>query len=94
MANFFIKRPIFAIVVALVITIAGALCIFSLPIDRYPKITPPQVSVHATYPGADSEVVAQTVAEVIERMSSVPKVLIICLRHRTRMAPIRSRSSS
>ena len=67
MANFFIKRPIFAIVVALVITIAGALCIFSLPIDRYPKITPPQVSVHATYPGADSEVVAQTVAEVIEK---------------------------
>lgn len=48
MANFFIKRPIFAIVVALVITIAGALCIFSLPIDRYPKITPPQVSVQAT----------------------------------------------
>lgn len=37
MANFFIKRPIFAIVVALVITIAGALCIFSLPIDRYPN---------------------------------------------------------
>ena len=67
MANFFIKRSIFAIVVALVITIAGALCIFSLPIDRYPKITPPQVSVHATYPGADSEVVAQTVAEVIEK---------------------------
>ena len=67
MANFFIKRPIFAIVVALVITIAGALCIFSLPIDRYPKITPPQVSVHATYLGADSEVVAQTVAEVIEK---------------------------
>ncbi|MDY2665500.1 MAG: efflux RND transporter permease subunit, partial [Dialister sp.] len=67
MANFFIKRPIFAIVVALVITIAGALCIFSLPIDRYPKITPPQVSVDATYPGADSEVVAQTVAEVIEK---------------------------
>ena len=67
MANFFIKRPIFAIVVALVITIAGALCIFSLPIDRYPKITPPQVSVEAIYPGADSEVVAQTVAAVIEK---------------------------
>ncbi len=67
MAKFFINRPIFAIVVALVISIAGALCIFTLPIDRYPKITPPQVSVHATYPGADSEVVAQTVAEVIEK---------------------------
>lgn len=67
MAQFFIKRPIFAIVVALVISIAGALCIFTLPVDRYPKITPPQVSVRATYPGADSEVVAQTVAEVIEK---------------------------
>ena len=48
MANFFIKRPIFAIVVALVITIAGALCIFSLPSDHYPKTTPPPVSIHAT----------------------------------------------
>ena len=67
MANFFIKRPIFAIVVALVISIAGILSCFSLPIDRYPKITPPQVSVWATYPGADAEVVAQTVAEVIEK---------------------------
>lgn len=67
MANFFIKRPIFAIVVALVISIAGLICIFTLPMNRYPKITPPQVSVRATYSGADAEVVAQTVAEVIEK---------------------------
>lgn len=67
MANFFIKRPIFAIVVALVISIAGLICIFTLPMDRYPNITPPQVSVRATYSGADAEVVAQTVAEVIEK---------------------------
>ena len=67
MAKFFINRPIFAIVLALVISIAGMLCIFTLPVDRYPKITPPQVSVSAAYPGADSEVVAQTVAEVIEK---------------------------
>ena len=45
MAKFFINRPIFAIVLALVISIAGMLCIFTLPVDRYPKITPPQVSV-------------------------------------------------
>ncbi|MFR6110254.1 MAG: efflux RND transporter permease subunit [Dialister invisus] len=44
MAKFFINRPIFAIVLALVISIAGMLCIFNLPVDRYPKITPPQVS--------------------------------------------------
>ncbi|MGN0955311.1 multidrug efflux RND transporter permease subunit [Dialister sp.] len=67
MANFFIRRPIFAIVVALVVSIAGFLAIFTLPIDRYPRITPPQVSVRATYSGADAEVVAQTVAEVIEK---------------------------
>lgn len=67
MANFFIKRPIFAIVVALVLSIAGILAIFTLPVDRYPKITPPQVNVRATYAGADAEVVAQTVAEVIEK---------------------------
>lgn len=67
MANFFIKRPIFAIVVALVVSIAGFLAIFTLPVDRYPRITPPQVSVRATYSGADAEVVAQTVAEVIEK---------------------------
>lgn len=67
MANFFIKRPIFAIVVALVISIAGLLALFTLPVDRYPKITPPQVNVSATYAGADSDVVAQTVAEVIEK---------------------------
>ena len=94
MANFFIKRPILCYRRGSCHHDRGALCIFSLPIDRYPNITPPQVSVHATYPGADSEIVAQTVAEVIERMSSVPKALIICLRHRIRMAPIRSRSSS
>ena len=67
MANFFIRCPIFAIVVALVVSIAGFLAIFTLPIDRYPRITPPQVSVRATYSGADAEVVAQTVAEVIEK---------------------------
>lgn len=67
MANFFIRRPIFAIVIALVISIAGAIACFTLPIDRYPRITPPQVNVSATYSGADSDVVAQTVAEVIEK---------------------------
>ena len=48
MANFFIKRPIFAIVVALVVSIAGLLAVFSLPVDHYPPITTPQVSVWAT----------------------------------------------
>lgn len=67
MSKFFIERPIFAIVMAIVISIAGVLCMFTLPVDRYPHITPPQVSVHATYYGADSQVVNDTVADVIER---------------------------
>lgn len=67
MSKFFIERPIFSIVVALVISIAGLMAMMTLPVDRYPKITPPQVSVIATYPGADSQVVNDTVAEVIEK---------------------------
>ncbi len=67
MSKFFINRPVFAIVIALVITIAGLLCMTVLPVDRYPQITPTQVSVRANYPGADSEVVEQTVAQVIEK---------------------------
>ena len=67
MSKFFIERPIFAIVMAIVISIAGVLCMFTLPVDRYPHITPPQVSVNATYYGADSQVVNDTVAEVIEK---------------------------
>lgn len=67
MAKFFINRPVFAIVVALVISIAGFLCMMILPMDRYPNITPPQVQVSATYPGADSDVVGTTVAQVIEK---------------------------
>ena len=58
MSKFFINRPVFSIVIALLITIAGLLCMMILPVDRYPQITPPQVSVRASYPGADSDVVA------------------------------------
>lgn len=67
MSKFFIERPIFAIVMAIVISIAGVLCMFTLPVDRYPHITPPQVSVQAIYYGADSQVVNDTVADVIEK---------------------------
>lgn len=67
MSKFFINRPVFSIVIALLITIAGLLCMTILPVDRYPQITPPQINVSANYPGADSEVVEQTVAQVIEK---------------------------
>ncbi|MDR2401555.1 MAG: efflux RND transporter permease subunit [Deferribacteraceae bacterium] len=62
----FINRPRFAIVISLVITIAGLICIFNIPTAQYPDITPPVVSVFATYPGATAQVIEATVAQTIE----------------------------
>ncbi|MBS6028313.1 MAG: efflux RND transporter permease subunit, partial [Negativicoccus succinicivorans] len=67
MARFFIDRPIFAIVIALVISIVGGLAMFGLPVDRYPVIAPPKVQVSAMYPGASSQVLSESVAEAIEK---------------------------
>jgi HAE1 family hydrophobic/amphiphilic exporter-1/multidrug efflux pump len=65
--NFFIDRPIFASVLAIVIVVAGAVAIPFLPIAMFPDITPPQVVVTATYPGASAQVVEQTVTTPIEQ---------------------------
>ena len=67
LARFFIDRPIFAVVLSIVITLAGTISVFSLPIAQYPQITPPSVSVSISYPGASADVVAQTVAAPIEQ---------------------------
>jgi multidrug efflux pump subunit AcrB len=64
---FFINRPIFASVVSILITLAGGIAVFVLPIAQYPEITPPTVEVFAAYPGANSTVVADTVAAPIEQ---------------------------
>ncbi len=64
---FFIQRPIFATVISILITLAGAIAFFQLPISMYPDITPPVVRVAATYPGASAQVVADTVAASIEQ---------------------------
>jgi hydrophobe/amphiphile efflux-1 (HAE1) family protein len=66
-AHFFIDRPIFATVLSVLLTIAGAIAQRSLPIAEYPEIAPPTVSITATYPGASAEVVAATVATPIEQ---------------------------
>ncbi len=66
-AHFFIDRPIFAMVVSLVIIIAGAAAMVSLPIAQYPDITPVQIQVTATYPGADAQTVAQNIGAPIEQ---------------------------
>lgn len=65
-SDVFIKRPRLAIVVSLVITIAGFLSFLSLPVEQFPNITPPQVSVSATYPGANAEVIESSVAQQLE----------------------------
>ena len=65
-AHFFIDRPVFAIVISIVAIIAGAIAMFTLPIAQYPQIAPPTVTVSATYPGANAETVAETVATPIE----------------------------
>ena len=66
-SGFFIERPIFASVLSIVITLAGAIAVFSLPVAQYPEITPPTVQVSCNYPGADARVVADTVAAPIEQ---------------------------
>src|ERR1700742_1878926 len=65
-ANTFIKRPVTAIVISLVLVITGTICILALPIDQYPDITPPIVQVNAQFTGADAQTVEQTVATPIE----------------------------
>jgi multidrug efflux pump len=66
-SRFFIDRPIFAAVLSIVITLAGMLAVSALPIAQYPEITPPTVEVSAFYPGANAQVVADTVAAPIEQ---------------------------
>ena len=66
LSGFFIDRPKFAIVIAIVTTLAGLLALWAIPVAQYPNITPPQITVTATYPGADAETVANTIAEPIE----------------------------
>ena len=67
MPRFFIDRPIFAWVLAILITLAGTAALLNLPVSAYPPIAPPQVSINATYPGASAEVVEKTVTSVIEQ---------------------------
>ncbi|MBP2643328.1 MAG: bepE 4 [Firmicutes bacterium] len=67
MAKFFIDRPIFAIVLSLIITIVGGVAAFTLPIAQYPQISPPTISVSTNYIGANAEVINQTVAQVLEQ---------------------------
>ena len=79
-SGFFINRPRFAFVISIVLTLAGVVALFTLPVAQYPNITPGQVSVSTTYPGAD----AQTVQETVFYQSQLEKdrkcqLLSVCL---------------
>src|SRR5687767_8084379 len=69
-ARFFVDRPVLAIVLSVLIVVAGVVSMFTLPIARYPEIAPPTIRISATYPGANAETVAQALAAPIEQQLS------------------------
>ena len=66
-ADIFIHRPRLAMVIAIIITLAGTIAMINIPVAQYPDITPPTVQVTASYPGADAQTLAETVAAPIEQ---------------------------
>ena len=76
MFNFFIDRPIFSSVISLIITLAGAIAALDLPITQYPQIVPPQVQVTTAFPGANANVVTQSIAAPIEQQVNGAKNMI------------------
>src|SRR6187399_3191850 len=70
MSEFFVRRPIVAIVIAILLTLIGGVCILALPVAQYPKIAPPEIQVRTHYTGADALTVEQAVATPIEQQMS------------------------
>ncbi len=77
-SQFFIKRPIFAAVLSLVILIGGAISLFQLPISEYPEVVPPTVVVRANFPGANPKVIGETVASRWSRPSPASRACSTC----------------
>jgi HAE1 family hydrophobic/amphiphilic exporter-1 len=76
LSRFFLDRPVFAWVIAIVMMVAGAMAIYTLPISQYPPIAPPSISIVAAYPGASAETVENTVTQIIEqKMTGFDKML-------------------
>ena len=67
MANFFIERPVFAWVLAIIMMFTGGIAIMNLPVAQYPQIAPPTITISAAYPGADAKTVEDSVTQVIEQ---------------------------
>jgi multidrug efflux pump len=82
LSNFFLDRPVFAWVIAIMMMVAGGLAIHNLPISQYPPIAPPSIAIDAFYPGASAETVENSVIQIIEQkmtgfdklLSSAPRV--------------------
>src|SRR5678815_723677 len=70
MAHFFIRRPIVAMVISILMVIAGSISLMSLPIEQYPSLAPPVVRIQGNYAGANAEVVEQSVATPIEQQEN------------------------
>src|SRR5260370_25499879 len=70
MSEFFVRRPIVAIVIAILMTLIGGVCILALPIAQYPQIAPPDIQVQTKYTGADALTIEQSVAAPIEQQMS------------------------
>lgn len=77
-AHFFVDRPIFASVLSIVLLIVGSIAYFQLPVAQYPEIAPPTIVVRASYPGADAETVANTVATRSSRRSTAWRTCSTC----------------
>jgi multidrug efflux pump subunit AcrB len=67
LARFFVDRPVFATVLSIVIVMLGGIALLQLPVAQYPDVAPPTIQITATYPGANAQVVADTVAAPIEQ---------------------------
>lgn len=78
LSRFFLKRPVFAWVIAIILMVAGVLAIYKLPISQYPPIAPPSIAISAIYPGASAETVENSVTQIIEqKMTGFDKMLYL-----------------
>ena len=76
LSNFFLDRPVFAWVIAIIMMLAGGLAIYNLPISQYPPIAPPSIAIDAFYPGASAQTVEDSVIQIIEqKMTGFDKLL-------------------
>src|SRR5512142_3104610 len=78
LSRFFLERPVFAWVIAIILMVAGGLAIYTLPISQYPPIAPPSIAITAFYPGASAETVEDSVTQIIEqKMTGFDKMLYL-----------------